>query len=64
MADNVLRGNRVRGRLRAPKATDERRVCIQTECDTVLSRYNKREFCYAHAPVKVPRIRGRVLPET
>jgi hypothetical protein len=64
MADNVLRGNRVRGRLRAPKATDEHRVCMQAECDTVLSRYNKREFCYAHAPTHIPRIRGRVAAET
>ncbi len=61
---NVLRGDRVKGRLRAPKATDERRVCVQADCDTVLSRYNKREFCYAHAPTRIPRIRGRVVPET
>lgn len=28
-------------------------------CETVLSRYNKREACHVHAPVKFPRIRGR-----
>ena len=64
MSNNVLRGNRVRGRLRAPKTNDEHRVCTQTDCETVLSRYNKREFCYTHAPTRIPRIRGRVLPET
>ncbi len=63
MAERVLRGNRIKGRLRAPKATDERRVCIQADCETVLSRYNKREFCFAHAPVQVPRLRGRVVSE-
>ena len=64
MSNNVLRGNRVRGRLRAPKVNDDHRVCMQTDCETVLSRYNKREFCYAHAPTRIPRIRGRVLSET
>ena len=64
MPDNVLRGNRVRGRLRAPKTNDEHRTCMQSDCDTVLSRYNKREFCFAHAPTRIPRIRGRVLTET
>lgn len=63
MADSVLRGNRITGRLRAPKAVDERRVCGQSDCTTVLSRYNKRDFCYAHAPVQIPRLRGRVVAE-
>jgi hypothetical protein len=63
MADSVLRGNRITGRPRAPKAVDGRRVCGQSDCVTVISRYNKRDFCYAHAPVQIPRLRGRVVPE-
>jgi hypothetical protein len=27
-------------------------------CDTRLSRYNNSEFCFRHAPVKYPRLRG------
>ena len=40
------------------------RVCIEKECTTRLSRYNKRDHCYAHAPTKYPRLRGRVVAES
>jgi hypothetical protein len=60
----ILRGNHVKGKTRAPKATDEVRVCAQKGCATQLSRYNKRDHCYAHAPTKFPRLRGRVVPES
>lgn len=64
MSENVLRGKRIRGKLRAPKTYDEDRVCAHVECETKLSRYNKREFCYAHAPTRFPRLRGRIVPES
>ncbi len=64
MTENVLKGNRIRGRLRAPKVNDAVRVCADEHCSTVLSRYNRREFCYAHAPTRFPRLRGRIVPET
>jgi hypothetical protein len=64
MADTTLRGNKIRGKLRAPRANDEERTCVHKGCDTRLSRYNKREHCYAHAPTKFPRLRGRVVAET
>lgn len=63
MADNVMKGRRVFGTSRAPKAATETRLCARKGCETKLSRYNKREYCYTHAPVKYPRIRGRVVPE-
>ena len=63
MADNVLKGKRIHGSSRAPKANDDVRVCAKNGCTTTLSRYNKREYCYAHAPTKFPRLRGRVVPE-
>lgn len=64
MAEHTLRGYHIRGRLRAPRATDERRFCATKGCATRLSRYNRREQCYAHAPTRFPRIRGRVVTES
>lgn len=43
-----------------PEAMAERR-CRRYRCDTKLSRYNARDFCHAHAPVRFPRVRGRVV---
>ena len=39
------------------------RVCSHKDCETRLSQYNRRDYCYAHAPVRFPRVRGRILPE-
>ena len=64
MADNVMRGQRVLDSGRAPKAIEGQRVCAQKGCSTTLSRYNRKDFCYAHAPTKFPRLRGRVVPES
>ncbi|OFW54508.1 MAG: hypothetical protein A2V75_05170 [Actinobacteria bacterium RBG_16_70_17] len=60
----ILKGNRVTGKLRAPRSQDGERLCGQRGCTTRLSRYNNREFCYAHAPTRFPRLRGRVVRET
>jgi hypothetical protein len=60
MNDNVLRGRRPDGAARAPQTYSTQRTCAHDGCTTTLSRYNRREFCYAHAPVKYPRLRGRV----
>lgn len=51
--------SRPSGRSRRPKTYNANRVCTSSECETVLSKYNQREFCHVHAPVKFPRIRGR-----
>lgn len=48
---------------RAPKANSDERTCARDGCETRLSRYNKREFCYSHAPTKFPRLRGRIVAE-
>ena len=63
MADNTLKGKRILETSRPPKSTSEQRTCAKSDCKTTLSRYNRREFCYAHAPTKFPRLRGRVVPE-
>ncbi len=58
------KGYIVRGKKRSPKTYPTGRVCIQKGCEVKLNRYNRREYCYNHAPVRYPRVRGRVLPET
>lgn len=55
----TMTGRKFTGKRRAPKAIDERRVCVAGDCETVLSRYNRRVMCHVHAPVKFPRVRGR-----
>ena len=48
---------------RRPKTYGEARVCDDSSCDTRLSRYNRNEFCFQHAPVKFPRMRGEFTEE-
>jgi len=64
MAENMLKGKRISGSARAPKIISGQRICVKPGCETKLSRYNRREFCYAHAPTKFPRLRGRIVPES
>lgn len=61
---DILKGRRLKGTARAPKVHEGKRQCIQEDCTTTLSQYNKREYCYAHAPTKFPRLRGRVVTES
>lgn len=59
---DILRASRPRGRSRSPKTADTGRVCTFDGCDTILSKYNRQDFCNQHRPVKYPRLRG-VLAE-
>ena len=59
---DVIKGRSIKGVTRPSKDHGPGRVCAKKDCDTLLSRYNRRDFCYLHAPVKYPRVRGRVLP--
>jgi hypothetical protein len=58
----TIPGRRFTGKRRAPKAVEGRRVCAEKGCDTVLSRYNRKNHCHVHAPTKFPRVRGREAP--
>ncbi len=58
-----IKGYMVRGKKRAPKTYPTGRVCIHKGCNVKLNRYNRRDHCYNHAPIRYPRVRGRVLPE-
>ncbi|HVR31947.1 MAG TPA: hypothetical protein VMS74_04465 [Acidimicrobiia bacterium] len=59
----IMKGASIKGVTRPSRDFGGNRVCSDKHCDTKLSRYNRREFCFAHAPVKYPRVRGRILPE-
>lgn len=43
---------------RKPPSTDERRVCADRDCSTVLSRYNLAPRCRVHAAPRFVRVRG------
>lgn len=61
---DTLKGQVIKGKTRPNQQFSQGRVCAKKGCDTQLSRYNRREYCNIHAPVKFPRVRGRVLSET
>jgi hypothetical protein len=63
MAEPVLKGQRILGSNRPPKSTSAIRICEQGGCETKLSRYNRRDHCFAHAPTKFPRLRGRIVAD-
>ena len=45
-----------------PRAADGR-VCAEPGCQTRLSVYNEQDFCALHAPMVVPRMRGKILDD-
>jgi hypothetical protein len=59
MAQSSIRGTKPQALPRASQQFAEGRVCAQPGCETKLSKYNRRERCWAHAEMKVPRLRGR-----
>ena len=60
MSDTV-RGAAIKGVTRPSKRFAEGRVCARQGCHTRLSQYNKAEYCHAHAPIRFPRVRGKIL---
>ena len=57
--ENAIRGSRPQGLPRASQRYAEGRICSYDGCVTTLSVYNRRDKCWAHAEMKVPRLRGR-----
>jgi len=47
---------------RASKQYGEGRLCAEENCDTGLSRYNRDDKCFLHAPKKAGRVRGWKQP--
>jgi hypothetical protein len=56
------RGSKPAGLLRASRRHSKGRVCAAEGCDTILSQYNRRDKCWAHADMKIPRLRGKNIP--
>jgi hypothetical protein len=56
---NAIRGSRPQALPRQSQKFPEGRVCQFDGCETRLSTYNRRDKCWAHAEMKVPRLRGR-----
>ena len=54
-----IQGHKPQGLPRASRQYAEGRICAHPGCATKLSRYNRRDRCWAHAEMKVPRLRGR-----
>ena len=57
--EGSIKGSRPHALPRASRKMAKGRVCSQPDCDTQLSVYNRRDKCWAHAEMKVPRLRGR-----
>jgi hypothetical protein len=55
---DIMKASRPQGRSRRPKTYATGRVCSTKACETVLSQYNRADFCHVHKPVKYPRLRG------
>lgn len=55
----AIRGQRAQGLPRASRKSPRGRVCAVDGCGTLLSTYNRRDKCWVHADLKVPRLRGR-----
>ena len=52
------------GRLpKKSKTIDGQRTCKESNCSTVISIYNKADFCNNHKPIKYPRVRGKPLKD-
>lgn len=54
-----IRGSRALALPRANKKAAAGRVCAHPGCETRISVYNKRDKCWTHAEMRVPRLRGR-----
>jgi len=39
------------------------RTCVQKDCSTIISKYNKFRYCNNHKPKTYPRIKGRTAPK-
>lgn len=55
----AIRGQTPKGLPRPSRRHAEGRVCSHPGCTTRLSTYNRRDKCWLHAEMRVPRLRGR-----
>ncbi|MGI9603799.1 MAG: hypothetical protein ACR2QE_18085 [Acidimicrobiales bacterium] len=63
MATKAVSGFRTSSAERTRPLSTAGRVCLESDCQTRLSIYNDLEFCSLHAPMVVPRMRGKVIDD-
>lgn len=57
---SIVSGNKILGSGRAPGRFQTGRVCTESGCRTLLSKYNRHDTCFQHSPIRFPRVRGRI----
>jgi hypothetical protein len=58
-SSTAIRGAHVVGLPKRSRRYAQDRVCAHPDCITRLSMYNRRDTCYIHADIKIPRLRGK-----
>lgn len=61
MDEGIVAGTRITSTEGSARRSRSGRVCKEDGCGTRLSVYNDGKFCSLHAPMVVPRTRGRKL---
>lgn len=61
MSEGSVAAHPIAGNDRPSKAYKAGRSCRQTGCATILSIYNDGAYCSQHAPMVVPRVRGKKI---
>ena len=59
MASTTIRGAHVVGVPKRSRRYATDRTCSHRDCITKLSTYNRKDTCFIHAGVKIPRLRGK-----
>jgi hypothetical protein len=59
----TMRASTIGRARRRPLSYGEHRVCVAEGCGVRLSRYNKSDHCFQHAPARFPRLRGEFSEE-
>ena len=59
--ESALLGSRITSTEGSTRRYRTGRVCREQDCETKLSVYNEGAFCSLHAPMVVPRTRGKKL---
>jgi hypothetical protein len=58
-AAGVMKGTHPIGLPRRSRTYKGGRKCSHPGCTTRLSTYNRRETCFVHTGVRIPRLRGK-----
>ena len=59
----TLTASQVKPGVRRSKQYTTGRGCAFETCETVISVFNKKKFCFLHAPISYPRVRGHLPRE-